>query len=398
MDSTKTDGNEINYKMGIIEGEKGTKSEDKETKMEKGNDGLLHTTESVTDSKTASKEGATQGDKDEGRRGESESCYDTTESELRSEQANARKRKTSITQRIKGMLKKGDAKAKEKKDKEKDKSEAGDSEVRKGLSFRYRRGKSKGRKEDSAVSGKAEGEDESAANGKNSAGKESQQDKQGKEATQQHKSGSDKRNKGSADEQEESSSASNRQRAGLRDTKSAKPPHKPGGGAADESAPEPSTPSSTRSPASFLREQESPASSYVTAESTLRRSSRKPRLTRTKRLEAFPSSCDPGSPRSPAPSESRSPPDTFSRSPPQREVRSPTDRGSRGFADSKEEEDEEEDETTRLLNRVLRAIQILEKERPELVEEAKEEEARRSPDHPRTLARTKASTHLPSPF
>lgn len=364
--------------------EKEAKKEEVETKTEKKDESVKDSSQKTEES--ATKEGVTQLDKET--RGGSESCYDTTESEWRSEPTNVR-RKKSITQRIKGMLRKGDAKVKEKPA---DKSEAGDGgSSKRGLPFKYyRRSKGKGKgkgKEGSAVDSKAE--DESAAKGKqgDSAGREGQEksaNRSKKEATRQHQETAWPQ-KGSA-----ASAPQQQQRSAGRDTQSSTPP---GTAESRKSDPEPSTTAGGQSIKGTLQQQESGGSSYASAHSTLRPSSRKPRLTRTKRLEAFPSTCDPGSPRSPPPDH--------------KDVRLPQDisRGSRGTGESlkgeaEEEEDEEEDETTRLLNRVLRAIQILEKERPEIVEEAKEEEekSQRSPDQPRTLAKMKVSPLYPLPL
>ena len=332
------------------------------------------------------REGVTQ---DVETRAVSEHFYDTRESPV-----NAR-RKTSITQKIKGMLRKGgDTKVKEKqrdKSEVRGKSEAQDkSETRgdggsskRGLSFKYYKrkgkGKSKGKgKEDPAVESKTEEVDSARR-------QVGQQAADGSKVTQKE-----------TDQQGSAMAAPQQQRL-LRDTQSAPPPHKPGMADGRKSAPEPSTPAGEKNSGTGLQQQDSAGSSYVTAQSTMRRTSRKPRLTRTKRLEAFPSTCDPGSPRSPPPSQTDA------------KATQDTSRGSRGTGESQkgteEEEDEAEDETTRLLNRVLRAIQILEKERPELVEEAAKEEekkereeeaaaAQRASDHPRTLGRMKVS-YLP---
>ena len=343
--------------------------------------------------------GETQQDKET--RAGSESCYDTTESEWRGEPTNVR-RKKSITQKIKGMLRKSDAKAKEKPA---DKGEAGDGGSKRGLSFKYYRRKGKDKikgkgKEGSAGDSKVETEDELAMKGKKAdpagrqqgAGGSPQQkspDKSENQATQQHQK--------AAGPQQGSAVSASQQQASLtgRDTQSATVLRKPDKAGGPKSASEQSTPAREKSPAAVLQQQESEASSYATANSTMRRSSRKPRLTRTKRFEAFPSTCDTGSPRSP-------PPDHKNVNIIQEDIT----RGSRDTRESlkgraEDEEGEEEDETTRLLNRVLRAIQILEKERPELMEEVKEEEkgreeeevAQRPPDQLRTIGRMKVS-HL----
>ncbi|XP_042215967.1 uncharacterized protein LOC121862087 isoform X2 [Homarus americanus] len=65
--------------------------------------------------------------------------------------------------------------------------------------------------------------------------------------------------------------------------------------------------------------------------------------------------------------------------------------------DDDDDGEDDDEETTRLLNRVMRAIQKLEQERPELVQKASLQEEQQPPQHsqPRTIARPKGKPPLP---